>query len=696
MRWRLSVGLGLALASLSYSSAESGSSKPNVLLVSIDTLRYDYLGCYGNRVVKTPHLDALAARGVLFENAVAHAVVTLPSHASILTGLYPTGHGIHDNAGYSLQEQHRTLAEIFSENGYKTGAFVAAFPLDSRFGLTQGFDLYDDRYPSRRIVNEMAMPERRGDAVVGGASAWLEAQGEAPWFLFVHLYDPHFPYEPPEEHRRLYPSDAYAGEVSFVDEQVGLLLASLEVRGLLDRTIVLLTADHGEGLGEQGERTHGIFAYEATIRVPLLLAAPSISQRGQRAETRVRHVDIAPTLIDLAGLDETTTFDGESLSRFWKEASTASTESYFESLSTHLNRDWAPLRGLYSGDLKYIRLPIPELYDISRDLLEKENLCVQDDPRCRTLDEKLERMLAGPRSGTSRQALDSETAAQLRSLGYLAASGSESRRTYGVEDDPKNLLAVDHLLNDAMGAYRRGKARTAEDMLRRAIAQQPRLGLAYLHLSYVYGESGDRGQAILVLEEGLAKGVRDSEVLAKLGLYLQEAGRVQESIERLGQALQLDPRDVDAYNYLGMAYARDGDLARAEAAFAKAIDLDPSAAMVYHNRGTLHLSRKAHARAVADFEKALQYDPELAGAENGLGVAYASTGRPEVAVQHWKKAVELNPSHYDALLNLGHLLARLERPEEARVYLEKFANTAPEEPYRRDLERVRVLLRGIR
>jgi Flp pilus assembly protein TadD len=641
----------------------------------------------------TPHLDALAARGVLFENAVAHAVVTLPSHTSILTGLYPPGHGIHDNAGYRLQERQRTLAEIFGENGYETAAFVAAFPLDSRFGLTQGFDLYDDRYRSHSIVNEMAMPERTADVVVTAASAWLEARGETPWFLFVHLYDPHFPYEPPEEHRRRYPTDAYAGEVSFVDEQVGLLLASLDMRDLVDRTIVLLTADHGEGLGEHGERTHGIFAYEATIRVPLLLAAPSISKRGHRVDARARHVDIAPTLVELAGLEAKTGFDGYSLSGLWNEPAAASSASYFESLSTHFNRDWAPLRGIYSGNLKYIRLPIPELYDVARDPLEKVNLCSENESRCA----ELEKLLAEREINTAtRQVVDAGTAAQLRSLGYLAESENPKVRAYGVEDDPKNLLAIDHLLNDAMGAYRRGERAIAVDMLRRAIAKQPRLGLAYLHLSYVYRESGDRAQAIGVLEEGLERGVRDSEVLAKLGLYLQEFGRVTDAIERLEQALELDPRDVDAYNYLGMAYARSGDLARAEATLSKALELDASAAMVYHNRGTLHLSRKEYARAVADFEKALEYDPELAGAENGLGVAYASTGRSEVAVQHWRKAVELNPSNYDALLNLGHLLARLKRPEEARIYLEKFATTAPEEPYRRDLEKVRAFLREMR
>jgi arylsulfatase A-like enzyme/Tfp pilus assembly protein PilF len=681
MKTWLPVGLAL----LGAFPVEARPPKPNVLLVSIDTLRYDYLGCYGNRAVKTPHIDALAARGALFENAVAHAVVTLPSHASILTGLYPTGHGIHDNAGYRLEESQRTLAEIFSENGYETAAFVAAFPLDSRFGLTQGFGLYDDRYRSQRIVNEMAMPERRGDMVVAAASAWLESRGETPWFLFVHLYDPHFPYEAPEEHGRLYPTDPYAGEVSFVDEQVGLLLASLEVRNRLDDTIVLLTADHGEGLGEHEERTHGIFAYEATIRVPLLLAAPSIGG-GTRVRARARHVDVAPTLVELAGLEAKTAFDGRSLASRSEE----SLDSYFESLSTHLNRDWAPLRGIYSGDLKYIELPVPELYDIARDPLEMKNLC--PDPRCT----KLAALVDEGALVHERGAIDSETAEELKSLGYLAESGTPKARSYGASDDPKNLIEIDHALNDAMGAFRRGNAEVAVALLRQAISEQPRLGLAYLHLSYVYAESGHRARAIETLQQGIERGARDSELLAKLGLYLQESDRVKEAIARLEEALALDPLDVDAYNYLGMAYVRNGDFEQAERTFAKALELDPTAAMVYHNRGTLHLSRKEPERAVADFERALAHDPELAGAENGLGVAYATSGRADAAVEHWKKAVELNPSHYDALLNLGRLLASLDRPAEARVYLEMFESRAPREPYGRDLENVRALLRELR
>ena len=287
---------------------------PNVVLVTIDTLRADHVGSYGNAAAATPNLDALAARGVRFQTAVAHVPLTGPSHASILTGLTPLAHGFRDNGGYALGTAVKTAAEDFRAAGYRTAAFVSGFPLDRRFGFDRGFETYDDHLPRGNDRRRTPYVERRGDATTDAVLRWFSAPPApaAPFFLWVHYYDPHAPYEPPGELAGRFRDAPYDGEIAFVDTQLGRLVQALEQKGAMAGTVLLVTADHGESLGEHGEGTHGIFVYDATLRVPFILAGPGVAA-GRAAATVARGIDVLPTLLDYAGLSASPALEGRSL-----------------------------------------------------------------------------------------------------------------------------------------------------------------------------------------------------------------------------------------------------------------------------------------------------------------------------------------------------------------------------------------------
>src|SRR6185295_9907135 len=383
MRTLHAVAPGLAAAGLLAFGCTRDPSRPpaqpNVLLVTIDTLRADHVGCYGHPGSVTPVLDGLAARGVRFATAVAHVPLTGPSHASILTGRTPLGHGLRDNGGFALPAQARSLAEDFRKAGYRTAAFVSGFPLDRRFGFDRGFETYDDHLPKGNDRRRTPYVERFADATTDAVLRWLataspqNAAQPAPWFLWVHYYDPHAPYEPPvtdlaDRYRR----SPYDGEIAFVDRQLGRLLQTLDARGETSRTIVLVTADHGESLGEHGEGTHGIFLYDATLRVPWIMAGPQIVA-GRVSRTIARSIDVLPTLLDYAGLPQRSDVDGRSLRHAADGEEMSDAPAYAESLYSELELGWAPLHAWRTAGFKFIKAPHPELYDLQSDPSEKAN-----------------------------------------------------------------------------------------------------------------------------------------------------------------------------------------------------------------------------------------------------------------------------------------------------------------------------------
>ena len=658
----------------------------NVLLVTIDTLRADALGSYGGRAA-TPNLDRLAQGGLRFTFAHAHAVVTLPSHSSILTGRYPFEHGVRDNAGYRLDESADTLAEIARRHGMATAAFVGAFPLDRQFGLNQGFDLYRDVGGRMVAQGDFAFAERRAEEVVAEARAWIDAQPRK-WFVWVHLFDPHAGYAPPPPFDRQYQDDPYAGEVAYVDWALGPLLDAV---GRFSRpTTLVVTADHGEGLGDHGEATHGTFAYESTLQVPLILAqvGPGAQAAGGRSvDAPARHVDIVPTIADLLGLEVPGDRRGRTL---LAAEGDDSRPSYFEAMTPMLKRGWAPLSGVIAGGDKYIDLPIPEAYDLATDAREARNLAATDGARVAALTSTL-RAFGAVLPGEPR-AERADVRARLQALGYVSGSTPRKAR-YTDEDDPKRLIDVDRLMMEGIDLYRRGRLAEAMEAYRAVLARRPTMGLGYRRLAFLQWHEGRRAAAIATLRTAREILGADLDVDVRLGTYLAEAGSPSEAIPLLERVTSADPGNTEALNALGIAHGRAGDGARALAAFARVLAQDPRDAFALENMGAVHLAQDDLAAAGQAFTRAVENDPRSSRAHAGLGIVASRSGRIDLAISSLRTAVSLDATNFDALYNLCVVLVTATRTAEARPYVEQFVRTATPGVYSREIDEFRAWLR---
>jgi arylsulfatase A-like enzyme/Tfp pilus assembly protein PilF len=625
----------------------------NVLLVTIDTLRADALGSYGGRAA-TPNLDALASHGARFTFAHAHAVVTLVSHASILTGRYPYEHGIRDNTGYRLAGTEVTLAARLKADGFATAAFVGGFPLDRRFGLTPGFDLYDDRMTRTGTPGEPAERERPADAVVTSALEWIGGRN-GKWFAWVHVYDPHEPYQPPGEFASRYSADPYLGEVAWTDAALGLLFDRLASQAR--PTLVVVTGDHGESLGEHGERTHSLFAYEPTLHVPLIVAEVTpghgeAKSRGRTIDSAARHVDLVPTILASAG-DSRPAGSGASLIDAIGAGRGEDRPSYFEAMSAAVTRGWAPLRGVLAGRDKYIDLPIVELYDLAVDPKEAANVAGARADRARVMVETLKQFNLAPPARARTETAD--TIERLRSLGYIGGGSAAVREKYTDDDDPKRLVEIEQMLARGNDALRAGRAQEAADTYKAIVAKRPDTEDAYRKLALVYWRSGRPADAIATLELALRNGVTQSEVRIRLGQYLAEAGQPEKAIALLKDTAGDDP---DALIALGNAHMMAGHLAEAAAIFRRLIAADGSNALAHENLGMAQLQARDLKSAEASLRRAIELDPGLGGAYTALGVLLATTGRTPDAIEAWKRALQLDPSDQNAADNLKRVGAR--------------------------------------
>jgi arylsulfatase A-like enzyme/Flp pilus assembly protein TadD len=653
----------------------------NVLLVTIDTLRGDVLSSYGGPAA-TPNLDALASHGARFTFAHAHAVVTLVSHTTILTGQLPYEHGMRDNSGYRVKDGTATVATRLKAMGFSTGAFVGGFPLTKRFGLTPGFDVYDDQMPEMKGDSTFSMPERPANEVVSRAVAWMDQQ-PGKFFEWVHVFDAHSPYRPPAEFADTYNAQPYYGEVAWIDHALGPLFDHLST--LSRPTTVIVTADHGESLGEHGEATHGMFAYEATLRVPLIIARVTPRQpratRGVVIDAPVRHLDILPTVLDAIGAQPDTALAGSSLRELIHSGSGPDRPSYFESMTYNLVRGWAPLRGVLVTKEKYIDLPIPELYDLIADPQEARNLAVSNADRARVLLSTLKTYNLAPPNRPMRESAG--TTAALNSLGYVAGA-APAKDHYTEADDPKNLSWLDRDMHTATELSQSGRAAEGITILKRVIAMRPDTADAYMSLSYAYWQAGQTGDAIAALESGLKAGAPDRDIRIRLGIYLAES---HTDYQRAITVLEgLPDSDVEALNGLGIAYIDAKRFAEAKRTLRKALALDPTNGLALQNLGVAALSefeatnRKNPAllnEAHTSLTLAIEADPTLAGAYTAYGVTMSYMNKKSDAIVAWKKAVELDPSDSNTLYNLWLELARAGRRDEAVTYGQQFLAATP-------------------
>lgn len=659
------------------------SPTPDIILITIDTLRADALGYAGNKKVSTPFLDKLASEGVVFTDAHAHNVVTLPSHVNILTGLLPYQHGVRDNSGYVLDPSHHTIAWMLKRHGYTTGAFIAAFPLDSRFGLNQGFDDYDDKYEEGRAPTSFVMPQRSAPEVLTPAVKWYRDNAGRKRFMWVHIYEPHAPYTPPSPFRERHPHEPYLGEVEAADFYLGKYLTPI-----LDQnrdTMVIVTGDHGESLGEHGESTHGLFAYEATLHIPLIVWEKGVL--AHRRETRaVRHIDIVPTILTRLGIPKPPQLLGASLLDI-----KGPRDTYFEALTANLNMGWAPLIGIIHADHKYIDLPLAELYNLPKDPHELHNI-LNEDRRDVVRARKLLAKKAPNALSSERKSVTSEESANLMSLGYVSGN-AEKKKAYTAADDPKNLVQFQEMIDKIVGLYQEGKPAAAITMARKLIKERPEMSTAKDMLAFLLQETEHPEQAIDFLERQVAKGTASTVMRKRLGLVLSETGRSAEAVKVLAEFADSD--DPDLLNAYGIALADTGRVQDAISEFQKALAVDHTNATAYTNLGIVALRADDTQRAEGYLNQALDLNPQMPLALNTLGVVYAREGQDERAIDAWSKAVNVDPKQYDALFNLSIVATKVGRLDVARKALEQFIQTAPPQRFAKDIASAKQMLASL-
>jgi arylsulfatase A-like enzyme/Flp pilus assembly protein TadD len=689
-KWSFMAVLAMAVFLLAAAPPAKAPARPasgrDIVLITIDTLRADAPGFAGNKRSPTPVLDRLAVQGRVFTNTHAHNVVTLPSHANILTGLYPFQHGVRDNSGFRLAGTIPTLATVLHGAGYATGAFVGAFPLDSQFGLDHGFDVYDDHYPEGSDEAEFVIAERRGDEVVRLALAWWRQQKGKPRFLWIHLYDPHAAYEPPEPFASRFKGNPYLGEVAAADSFLGPLLGPF-LAGQEKPALVVVTGDHGESLGEHGEQTHGLFAYEATLKVPLVVWGRGVAP-GRDARP-ARHVDIFPTVLQAAGIAAPPGLRRPGRSLLVPPAAGTS-DSYFESLSATLNRGWAPLRGLLRDGKKFIALPLPEVYDLPKDPREADNRFDEERTAARGVFAALPKESAWP---PRREDLKPEDEARLRSLGYLTGSAA-ARDSYGPEDDPKRLTGLDNKVHEVIDLYMRGRLDDSVRLARELVAARPSMPLGHSLLAQSLLQAGRTQEALDVMLKARSLGAVSDSLLRQLGLTLAEKGRGGEAAGILKPLAETgDPQSLNAY---ALALSEAGRQKESLEILQRLLKADPDNPKAWEQMGLVELRLNHWQQARDRSRRALELNRRLPLAWNNLGVALFQMGQKDEALDAWQKAVDLKPDLWDALWNLGTKAAERGRVDQARKALERFAAGAPADRYGPDVEKARAYLRQVK
>lgn len=642
--WKsLVIFLILASASLTQTGrtlAAPPPSKPDVILITIDTLRPDHLRCYGDSQIETPNIDALARISARFTEAFTAVPVTLPSHTALLTGSYPMSNGVHDFSNNKLAAGAMPLARVLRDNGYQTAAFVSAPVLDSRFGLDLGFDTYYDHFNFSPLdERSLDSAKRPADQTVDLVLSWLRDHAgktsdasPKPFFLWTHFYDPHDPYTPPEAYATRYHARPYDGEIAFADAQLGRLVEGLKASGAWERSIIVLVGDHGEGLGEHGERTHGFFIYNSTLHVPLLIHIPGASPRVVSAGVSL--VDVMPTVLQALKIPNPPSVQGRSLLSLALGETTASASIlYAESFLPLLHFGWSPLRSLQTRGAKYIEAPRPELYETQTDPKELKNLYPARQALGRELhaelDDDLRRLTPGNADRSAHQEpTDPALLDRLRSLGYVAiSSGSFVEQNGKALADPKDRIVTYELIAEATVDGQHGRYQQSLDELHKAEKPEPNL-LAIEYLEGLdYFRMKDYAQAAVKFQAAIQTEPKYALATYYLGLAQAEAGDFDAAIASFERALQLDATNFDAAYNLGAAYMKKSRVEDAAGAFERAVQIKPDFARAYEALGEIDLYENRAQDAASVLEKAVELQPGFAKAHYNLGRAFQALGR---------------------------------------------------------------------
>jgi arylsulfatase A-like enzyme/Tfp pilus assembly protein PilF len=672
----------------------------NLLLITLDTTRADRIHAYGFNDVETPNLDRLAREGVLFEQAVSAAPLTLPAHSSIFTGRFPPAHGVRDNGGFFLDERETTMAERLQARGFTTGGFVGAYVLDHKWGVAQGFQTYFDDFDLSKYQSlSLGSVDRPGNEVADKALQWLDGVGAKRFFGWVHFYDAHSPYDPPEPFKSRYAGHPYIGEIAFVDSQVGRLLAYLDAHHLAENTVVIVMGDHGESLGEHGEGTHGFFVYQATLHVPLVVRAPYDLMAGRRVTDTVRSIDILPTALELLGVPSSEHLEGTSVVPLMtgakKELGLA---AYSEAIYPRFHFGWSDLRALTSGRYKYVAAPRPELYDLQEDPGEAHNLYPQRqalgdrmNQELAALEQRMSATAAAPKAAVE---VDPEARVRLAALGYVGTFVTALAPDRAGLADPKDKIQLFNLMTQARETarhdkesdeglhalervvaqdpkvidawfmlgneyYRRRQFARAIEQFKRALDLKPDYDLVVINMANAYRALGRDQEAMVGYRRFMELDPKNAQIRYEAAQILIDSGKLEEARQELTQALALEPKLAAARNALGVLALRRGDISGAEREIRAAIEEKPDVRLAHFNLALLAEQQGDAARAIAEYSREIELHANSYKAAFNLGKLYGRTGNRQGQVEQYRKAIDINPSFAE-----GHLFL-------AKAYLDQ-------------------------
>jgi arylsulfatase A-like enzyme/predicted Zn-dependent protease len=634
----------------------------NLVVVTLDTTRADRIGCYGAKDVATPRLDGLAVGGVRFDAAVSPMPLTLPAHCTLFTGLLPGAHGVRDNGGFKLAAEHVTLAEVLKEHGFETGGFVSAFVLDHRWGIAQGFDKYYDEFDlTQQEKLSMGEIQRPGNVTVDHALEWIRGVRDRRFFAWVHLYDPHSPYDPPEPYKNRYAGRPYDGEIAWTDSLVGRLIDALKELDLTKKTVVVVMADHGESLGEHGEHGHGYFVYEQVTHVPFILATPYAHTHGRVIPSVVRSIDVAPTALELLGLAGALPGTGVSLVPLISGANAEPGDGYSESYYARFHYGWSELRAVRTKRWHFIEAPKAELYDLSADPGETVNLATRELSTLDTLRGALsefERESIAKLAATAPVEEDEETLRRLASLGYVGGTTIDDGRSWRDLPDPKDRLPVYDRLNKIREVVKEGKTDEAIPLLLSVLKDAPEVIDAYYTLGNCYFKKKSFEEAARYYRKTLE--LRPDHDYAMIGLAdtLVAQGKVQDAIAGYEHFLNQDAGNAQILYRLAQVQLDAGDDAAAAANFKKTLAVEPDTARAEVGLGVVAFHEGKPLEAKAALTRALALDPKARWARYNMALVAESEGDTAAAIAGYRAEIEGHADAYKAHFNLGRLLGK--------------------------------------
>jgi len=698
----------------------SPQKQPNLLLITIDTLRADHLGCYGDSQVETPRIDRLAKEGVLFTQAFTAVPITLPSHVSIFTGNYPPSHGVRNNGTFILDPSATTLTEVLQQNGYRTGAVVSSYTLDSSFGLDQGFEFYDDDFSQNQSGPSILHNERIGKETTQRALQWLDQHHQEKFFLWLHYFDPHADYNPPEPFGTKYRKNPYDGEIAYTDQCLGEVLDKLDQLHLLDQTMIVLTADHGEGLGEHKERTHAFFIYDSTLRVPLIFRYPARFPSRRTVKSLVRTIDIMPTILEAMNVPmsmpvsmaegdgaagngkggngesgngaERLKVQGVSLySAATIDQEVLNLELYAESLYPRFNHNLSPLFGLRTKEWKYVQAPKPELYELQKDPAEMHNLLAdqsgqpgqpgqvgqpgQSEPQGQPKQPGQEEKLRG-----QEEKLKVRLSELQKSIADFHA-GSATQTQLGIEQR-KRLQSLGYVWNSNMGNSNMGNNNVGTDEGKGKTLPDPKDFVAIVDQADVglscYAK-GQLAEAAEIFQNVLKVNPSDTSTHFMMGLVYEKQQKADMAIKEYQETVRLDPTYFDAHRQLGALYAQGGDLDRGVTELQEARRLNPNNKEVRNLLGGLYIWKQKFEEAEAEIQKALTLDPNFADAHFNMGLLYSKKKALGSALNEFQTALRIKPGYQSIHAELGDLYLMTGKPDQAAEELQKAVQLQPDQ-----------------